>query len=149
MSLLDTNEQIIKISIYYEEKKTQYGYIKPVMMTDEEVKKLEEKSEEDKKKGKVLNTEWKIMSWKDDTQIARDSTFTDSVSGTSDFDPYRFRDLRVKKCFVGWDLKDDQGQPIAFRPELIDKLPSDFVFSMIRKYEEAIGLVSGEEEKKS
>ncbi len=151
MSLIDISEQTIKISIHYEEKKTKYGYTKPVVLTDEELEELEKVSEgeEDKKRDvKVLNTEWQVMSWKDDTQIARDSTFTDSVSGTSDFDPYRFRDLRVKKCLIGWDLKDDQGQPIVFRSELVDKLPSDFVFFMIRKYEEAIGIVTGEEEKK-
>ena len=145
-SLLDTNEQTVGIVLYYTERQSVTGYVKFIVLDE---KKAKDMLADPQKKDRVhcLNTVWKVMSWKDDNEIVKQSTYFNVNSSMNDLDPFKYRDLRIKQCIRSWDMKDDKGNAIQFRPELIDKMPSDIVHALIAKYDSAM-TIDEEEEKK-
>lgn len=88
----------------------------------------------------LLTTQWKILSWKQQTDITRESAYFNRQEAFQDLDIWKFRDLRIKACMVSWDLKDDNNQPIPVKPDVIDQLPADVVLSLVSKYDTAVSL---------
>ena len=160
MSIVSALDQQIEIKLYYREKHSKYGFTKIVVLEDEEGERLlreqEDAIEKMQTEGqqvtvadrsvKVLVTKWKILNWGEQNDIARRSE-RQTPEGLPDMDNIRFRDLRIKKCLVDWDLSDDHGQPIPVSPQLIDQLPSDIIFALTLRYERAVYLDEEEAEK--
>ena len=116
---------------------------KPVNSSQEEVVKEEKKVEEIEEvnfKVFLLKTQWKILSWKQQTDITRESSYYNAQQAFQDLDIWKFRDLRIKACMISWDLKDDNNQPISVKPDVIDQLPADIVLSLVSKYDSAVSL---------
>ena len=88
----------------------------------------------------LLKTQWRILSWKQQTDITRESAYFNRQEAFQDLDIWKFRDLRIKACMVSWDLKDDNNQPIPAKPDVIDQLPADVVLSLVSKYDVAVSL---------
>jgi len=166
MSLLDTKETI-KFPLYYEEKKTKGGISRYFPLEDEEAKKrinenkklevAHNESQKDKdekkpfvlpceKKVHILNTEWKVLNWREQNDIQRDSMFKDFETNQSEIDFIKLRDQFLKKCLISWDLKDDKGNLIPYKPYLIDNMPFEIVYALVRKYDELTAI--GEEDEK-
>jgi len=102
--------------------------------------KEEEKIDEVNFRICLLNTQWKILSWKEQTNITRESSYFNRQESFQDLDIWKFRDLRIKACMVSWDLKDDSNQSIPVKPDVIDQLPADVVLSLVSKYDTAVSL---------
>jgi len=144
MSLIN-KDQLAHIPLYYLEKTSKNGFVKYVILEDD---KAQEMLQDEAKKAevKVLNTNWKVLTWKQQNVITKKATvFTND--GQQDLDLFEYRDQRIKTCLHSWDLTDDRGVPIAATAENIDQLPSEFVFALINKYDKATSLT--EEEQKN
>jgi len=92
----------------------------------------------------LLKTQRKVLSWKEQTNITRESSYYNAQESFQDLDIWKFRDLRIKSCLVSWDLVDDSGKPIPVSTNVIDQLPADIVLSLVSKYDEAISLSDDE-----
>lgn len=106
----------------------------------EEVKETKEEIKEVNFKVCLLKTQWRILSWKSQTEITRESAYFNRQEAFQDLDIWKFRDLRIKACMVSWDLKDDNGQAVPVKPDVIDQLPADVVLSLVSKYDLAVSL---------
>ena len=148
MSLIRKEPQKISIPLYYTEKTNAKGFTKIIVLEEKDaLKKME--TPEKKKLVQVLNTEWKTLNWKEQTEITKQSTVHGNMPDGSDtyFDYYKYRDLRIKKCLFNWDMKDEMGNPIPVNPQNIDILDPEVVSTLISKFDE-ITSISPEEEKK-
>ena len=89
MSLLQKQEQLFKIVLYYIEKKIDGG-VCHVILDD---KKAEKMLGDEKQKDKVstLNTYWKGLSWQESNNIANASTKHGVDVLPGEIDPYRAR----------------------------------------------------------
>lgn len=150
MSLLDLSKATVNVSVYYQIKNTKSGK-RVIVLPD---KKAEEmlQDEDEKNNVEILNTTWKMLSWSESNKILDKSTVVqpqyDSIaqeSATRDLNVYLFRDLRIKTALKGWDLKDDSGKDVPYRPELVDILPPEIVMAMYFKYDEVSSLDEVEE----
>ena len=142
MNLVDTDSQLVKITLYYKVKDIN-GFQKVIILEDEKAKEMlaDEKTEKDVN---MLNTWWKVLSWQDSNNITNASKVTGEKAMPGELDYYRFRDLRIKMCMKKWDLKGDNGSDIPLTPDTINKLPVDVVLTLNSKYEELMNL-DGEE----
>lgn len=122
------------------EIKKPINQIKEENVVKEEAVEKEEKIEEVNFKVYLLKTQWKILSWKQQTDITRESSYYNQQESFQDLDIWKFRDLRIKSCLISWDLKDDNGQPIPVRSDIIDQLPADVVLNLVSKYDSAVSL---------
>jgi hypothetical protein len=145
MSLLDASDQKITVTVYYKEVKSK-GIRKIKVIDDNKAEELLLKDPKNEQI-KQLVTYWRGISWKDDTTMIKEATSLSSMSGMSEFDPFRYRDLKLKRCLTDWDLKDDNGKKIPFNIQLVDKMPADIVHALLNKYEKTVSL-DDEEEKK-
>jgi len=144
MSLLSKQEEAVNIPLYYTEKKTKSGFNKVVVLDDDKAKKLMA-VEDTKDQVKVLNTKWKVLTWKQQTEITKACTVYNPIEGVQDIDWFKYRDLRIKQCMVGWDMVDDNGVPVPLQDIAIDSLPADVVFALVMKYDEETSLTDEEE----
>ena len=140
-SLLVDNE--IQINLYYTFKATKSGQNKAVVLKDEKAKEMME-SEDDKEEVGMVETTWKVMSWKEQNDITKGSTIQ-TMEG-QEIDWMSFRDKRLKTCLIGWNLKDKDEKPVILTHEAIDSLPSDIVNALLIKFDELTSL-TGDEEK--
>ena len=148
MSLIKKEPQKVNIPLYYMEKKLSNGFNKIIILEDADaLKKMED--EKLKKDVLILNTEWKVLNWKEQNEITKSSTNHGSMGDGSDtyFDFYRYRDSRLKRCLSSWDLKDDAGTPVMVAPQNIDYLPPEVVLALLSKFDTLIS-ISPDEEKK-
>ena len=173
MSLMKAKDQLIHIPLYYMEKEVK-GYTKIIILEDDRAKEiLAEQEEEKKKKTKkeskeaatigekkeepevekkqvetspveCLNSYWKILSWKEQNQISKMSQVQNSAETAIDIDYFRLRDLRIKMCLKKWDLKDDNGNEVPVKPENIDSLPAEVVYTISSKYDTLVALTEDE-----
>lgn len=154
MSLLDLSDSTFNIQTFYKIRKTPERN-RIIVLEEKDAKKTlsdENISKEEKESINILNTTWKPISWKEQNEILDRSTsevditskrgnMTNSAGDTKlQLNPYKIQEYRIKTALVGWDLKDDNGNPIPYRPELIDKLPVEIVMDMYNKYEFNVNL---------
>lgn len=140
MSLIDNVEQVVEVKIYYKETKNKHGITTIKVISDDKLVKEDNTIH-------LLVTRWKKISWKDDNDVIKESTISNMMTGASEFNPFMYRDRKIKKCLIGWDLKDDSNNPVPFSVELIDKMPSDIVYALLNKYEKMTSLDEEEEKK--
>ena len=159
MSILGSSIQKVEVKLYYKEI-VKNGYQKIIIVQDEGVDELlkaqEEKIKEKKDDGekitdedkpiKVLSTYWKTLSWGEQNNITKQSE-VQSPDGVQSVDYFRFRDLRIKKCLVDWDILDDKGNKVPVSSQAIDMLPSDVVMALLLKYDLIVGIDEQETEK--
>ena len=168
MSLMKAKDQLIHIPLYYMEKEVR-GYTKIIILEDDKAKKLLAEQEEDKKKKtkkeikdgtenkteekveekevikvECLNTYWKLLNWKEQNQISKMSQVQSATEMSVDIDYFKLRDLRIKMCLKKWDLKDEEGNEIPVKPENIDSLPAEVVYTLSSKYDTLITLSEDE-----
>jgi len=84
----------------------------------------------------VLNTVWKNLSWKENTEVINDSRIVSAVGGEPDFNVYKYREHRLKKCLVEWDLKDDKGVVIPITADVVDSLDADFAVGLLNAFDQ-------------
>ena len=159
-SLFGSTSQTVEIKLYYKNIVTSSGVSKISILSDKEgkiqfqqqedfIKKKQEKQEEIKATDRpieVLTTMWKVLSWGDQNKITkRCERYT--PEGLQDIDYFKFRDLRIKSCLTGWDIKDAKGSAVPVTPETIDMLPSDVVFSLVSRYDTVTEGSQDEQEK--
>ena len=160
MSLFGSTSQVVEIKLYYKNIVTSSGMNKIAILSDKEgkiqfqqqeefVKKKQSKQEEIKTTDRpieILTTMWKVLSWGDQNKITkRCERYT--PEGLQDIDYFKFRDLRIKSCLKGWDLKDAKGVAVPVTPETIDTLPSDIVFALVSRYDTVTEGSQDEQEK--
>jgi len=136
MSLFDVTD-LVTIKLYYIIKETELGK-KLIILEDEKVEELL-KDEERKQEVELLETQWKSLNWKEDTEVMRVSTSSiDAVTGTSGWNFYKYRDSMVKKCLKKWNLRDDEENEVPVTEENIDNLPSSIILGLYDKFNNLI-----------
>jgi len=156
MSLQGSLTQKIEIKLYFREIKSASGFIKTVYLTDEEAKAKEEENKKKLAAGEkveakdevlCLTTYWKQLNWAENNEITEKSTYFNQEAGYQDVSIYKYRDLRIKRCLIGWDLKDDNGRDIPFSEDAVDSLPPKAIVSLVGKYDDLTN-VSDDDKKK-
>ena len=139
MSLRTNNaDNVVKIPLYYKEKKTKYGFVKPVILEEEEAKKMLE-DEEQKKDVKILNTTWQLINWKEQNDLYSKATIDNPVSGQKEIDFTKYREYKVDLCLKDWDYMED-GKKVPLTPENIDSMNADVMERVFEKYELAVNM---------
>lgn len=133
--IVSEEDSLIDIKLHYIAKKHDKGGLKLKVLSVEEGEKLIEEGDEDVQ---VLNTKWKIGNWQEQNIIASECNRINPMSGQSEFDFFRYRDIRVKRCLISWDLKfNDEVLPVT--EEYIDRLPAQIVAALFDRYEKSDG----------
>lgn len=159
--LLDPKKKDLFLTLYYIEDKKESGSSVFYFIRKEEDlnvwKKLGYKTEEefleikktaakdvivdDSKKINKLKTKWQKVNWKDQNDIYSKSIKIIPISDGSsrtEIDGIKYRDNRLKKNLVDWDLKDDDGNKIECTHENIDNLIPEVAEELISQYDSLI-----------
>lgn len=161
MAIIGSKRRQIEIKLYYEERETESEYVKIVILEDEvgktRVKEQEEKNKikiaagekllPEDEKTKILTTYWQPLMWGEQQEITK-MCEKYSPDGMQDVDVFAFRDLRLKKCLIDWDIKDEKGSKIRISPDNIDLLPTEVVFALVNKFD-LLTRVNEEDERKN
>jgi len=134
MSLFDSSN-LITIKLYYILKDV--GGDKKLIILDDEKgqKKFEEQSEDAENKVEVLESKWSNLNWREQNDIsAASSKDIDPMTGERQFNLIIYRDALIKKCLKKWNLTMG-GNAVPVTPENIDRLPSNVVYSLYKKFE--------------
>jgi len=141
----------ISLVLYYKQIVSKGGFQKLVVLENEKEEEIKEKMEAEKdlpeseKTVFSLHTTWKVLSWREVNDITRRAQIT--VNGVQDLDYFLYRDLRLKAALDGWDIKSEKGEPVPVSPQTVDLLPSDIVYSLISRYDDAVNLTEDDEKK--
>ena len=144
----------ISLVLYYKQITTKGGYQKLVVLDnkdekdEEEIKKKMEAEKDlpdSEKTIFILNTKWKVLSWKEVNDITRRAQIV--TNGIQELDYFLYRDLRLKTALVEWDITSEKGEAVPVSPSTIDLLPSDIVYALISQYDEAVNLSDDDEKK--
>jgi len=95
----------------------------------------------------ILNTKWKEISWDDQNTILRSSVVKDQMTRQDELDNIMYNDTLLKQALTGWDLSDDNGQPVPCTPETIGQLPYTLLRNLMSKYERIVFLGEDDEKK--
>ena len=88
-----------------------------------------------KDKIKTIKTTWALVSWQTNQEIVKASMKFNYQTNQSELDIPAFRDMRLKKLLIDWDLKDKSGNIVQKTNENISKLNSDLGNALLNKYE--------------
>lgn len=141
MILLDQNDELIEITLYYVIKKVGTG--KRIVVLDD--KKAEEMLKDEVKKKEVdkITTKWKLPNWKEQNDI-NDASYKFNIDpiigqpGPRQFNFITYRDQLTKKSLKAWDLTTVEGKPVPLTPENIDKMSAEVINSLYNKFSELI-----------
>lgn len=133
--LLEGNENLIHIPLYYKIKTNRFGVRQFKVFDDEEGRKLLEKAEPDVE---VLNTKWKPQTWQMNNFLLKNSTSYDQASGSQQLDFTKYQDNVFTNCLVEWDMIDAKNQPVPVGSKTIGMLPSVIAQSLMRRYESSL-----------
>ena len=130
--LLDGENSLIHIPIYFKEKKNKHGHHYYAILDEDEGKKKQtvENSGVD-----VLNTKWKPQTWQMNNHLLKHSTSYNQATGSQDIDFTKYRDNIISECMTDWDMVDDKGAPIPVNPKTVGLLPANIVNELIRRYD--------------
>ena len=142
--LLDGQESLIDIPLYYKVRTNKYGVHNFQILSDEEGKKAAAQEESDIE---TLNTRWRPQTWQMNNHLMKHSTSYNQASGTQDIDFQKYRDNVVTECLVEWDMVDPNGQAIPVSEKTIGQMPSVIVNELIRRYDQAMTYNEEEQEK--
>lgn len=134
MSLIKKNQKPIEIKLRYKEVPTSDPDNPKIMIiSDENYEKIKGTDEE---KNVIINTtKWKKLTWEDQNKINEEALFFNEERNSYDVNVFKLRDARLKKSLIGWDLVDENNQPIPLNPFNINLLPDQIVNYLLEKYE--------------
>lgn len=141
--LLGGEEDLIEIVLYYKVKKNKRGYRQFLVLEEDEAKKKLEAGDEDIQ---TLETKWKPSTWATNQSLLKQSMTYNSVSGQTELDWNSYQQNVFKFCLQGWNVTDDDGNPIPPDLDNIGMLPAIIARTLINKYDESLQM--DEEEKK-
>ena len=143
--LLDGEEALIHIPIYFKEKKNKHGHRSFVILNEADGKKslVEENSGVD-----VLNTKWKPQTWQMNNHLFKNSTSYNQATGSQDIDFTKYRNNIINECMIEWDMVDGKGAIIPVNAQSIGLLPANIVNELIKQYDSMMQ-VDEEEQGKS
>ena len=143
MSLLDEN--FISIPLYYMVKAGKYDSKQVVVLADDTASKM---LEEGSSSVQILNTKWKVLTWKEQNDLLKESERPAEAGEMPSFDWALFQERRLKKALRWWDLKqnDADPEPLAVSSDNVDKMPSHVIRALLDKYD-AVANMDEEEEK--
>ena len=146
--VLNPNQPLIAIDIYYvEEKKKQGHTIYHFIHSQEDMDEWLSKDyyeEGDLPAGadpakiiQKLMTAWKKLTWGDHNIIVSNAlNFSGPDSNrTIEIDPIRYRDEKLKKCLKKWNVVDENDQPVPVTAENIDQLMPEISQELISSFE--------------
>lgn len=87
---------------------------------------------------KIIHTEWKKLSWKDQNFIFSRAlkTSTDNAGKThTELDSILYRDLKLKSCLKKWNVRNENDEPITVSTETIDMLVPEVAQEMLNAFE--------------
>ena len=135
MSLLD-NFDLMEIKLYYKYVKVGNGK-KLVILEDSKAEGML-KDEEKAKEIEVLETQWSMLTWKEQNEVmSASSQAIDPTTGEKQFNFLVYRDAMIKRCLKSWNLTMNE-KPVPVTPDAIDKLPGPVVVSIYQKFEKYI-----------
>ncbi len=141
--LVQEDGSFIDIPLYFQIKKDKkYNMNKIIILDDDKARQILSK-DETKDSVQVLNTKWKQVSWKFQNDIIHQSQHKDAITGQLELDWHKYRDIRIKKLLVDWDLTR-RGNKEKVTDKAIDELPAEIILALFDKYEKAT--IVGEDE---
>lgn len=144
MPLIRKNPQEIEVKLFFCEKKMPNGFYKTIILTDKEAEDLQKKKMANPKAEvpdvECLTTKWRNLNWETQNEITDRASAFDDLTRTSNFNYFKYRDLRLKRCLISWDLKDEDGKPVLLNEMSINAMPSDAVLALINKYDDIVVL---------
>ena len=131
-------KELIDVVLYYQVITNKYGNTVFRTIPEDKAKEMLEK-EDTKKSVEVLNTKWKVTTWKEQNSVIQRSQKTNPDTLQHEIEWTMYRDAMIKSFLVAWDLEDD-GKKIPVNPANIDNLPADIVLALYNKYERATNI---------
>lgn len=162
MSLIKINQKIA-IPLYYTEKVLSSGFVKHKIIQEAQKAKIQAEVQQLKQKFllqhsndavvpqfqvpankivKVVNTTWKIFNWKQAQQITQLS-----IGADKEWDFVKYRDIKIKRGLIGWDVLDDNNNPVPCTPMYMQVMPTPIMLALYDKYDK-ITTRDDEDEKK-
>jgi len=162
---LDPNRSVVNITIYYVEEEKMHGNsVYHFIRSEQDMKewtaegfKVEPErkpaphvpgaAQQYEKREKptfanrmigLLRTTWRRPTWRDQNSIMTQATRRINTEGENiniEIDPVTYRDLKLKKCLVGWDILDNDGKPVDVTPDTIDLLPPEIAGELLSSFE--------------
>lgn len=100
---------------------------------------------DDSKKITKLRVKMQRTNWKEQNEIYTKSIkiipFSDGTS-RAEVDGIRYRDNKLKKTLLDWDLKDDAGNKIECTSDIIDQLVPEVADELIAQYDQLTNPIS-------
>lgn len=139
-----TDQKTIDIVLHYVSYKVKKdGNYIPVLKVLEDEELLQyQNSDKFKTKIKTIKTTWSTVSWAINSEITKSSIKFNYQTNQNELDIPAFRDMRLKKLLLDWDLKDKNGNPVPKTNENISKLNSDLANALLNKYENITNISS-------
>lgn len=152
--ILKPDRKLISISIHYVEEVNQHGLSIFNFIKDKDdfedwkdrgyvpVNEVEPGVTPPEEVIKVISTQWRVMSWKDQNDLlSKAISYATKSDGTTtgDIDAIKYRDIKLKMNLKGWSLTDEEGKPVAVSDQVIDDLQPAMAREMLSSYDKVTG----------
>lgn len=141
--LLNSNEDLIRITIYYRVQKNKYGSRQFQILPEEKALELLKKEDSDVE---TLETYWSPQTWQVNNSISKQSMSYNKVHGNEEIDWSLYQQNIFKHCLKKWNVTDDDGNEIPPTPENVGMLPTMVARALLQEYNNSLSV--DEEEKK-
>lgn len=141
--LMNSEEDLITIIVYYKIKKGRHGGKQIVIIEEKEAQNALESGDTDIE---TLETRWKPQTWQTNNSLIKNSMTYNKIAGSEQIDWAAYNQNIFRYCLEAWNVTDSTGSAIPPTPENVGKLPSNVAQTLIRKYEDSLSL--DDEEKK-
>ncbi len=135
MSDIFGDNETIDIELNYTLEKNKSGVTQVTIIDNEKAAKLKA---DPAHKVKTLRTQWKPLTWHASNELITKATTFNHHTQQQDIDYTKFRDAKLKSCLLGWDAKNDKGEPIPCVESAINKLHANVALALLAKYDDAI-----------
>src|ERR1017187_2050936 len=116
----------ITIELYY--RKNKNGTIKVT-------RDLADIPEMDKEKFQKVSLQMKPMTWKKYNELQRSSMVSKGMTGSDEIDWLLYKEKKLLAVLVGWDSKDEKGQPVPVTPDNIYRIHPMIVETALNEFD--------------
>jgi len=129
------SDDAIKITLFW--KKTGRNTVRVLSS-------LDSVGEDEKAKYTKVEFQMRPLNWKQHNEIQREATLERMGQG-AEIDWVLYKERKLFKILIGWDIKDDKGQPVPMNEAMIYKLHPMVAETLLQEFDRVTML--GEEER--
>jgi hypothetical protein len=108
---------------------------------------LDDLSEEEKKKYEKVECKLRPLTWKQHNDLVRSATVNRGTGMGNELDWQSYKERKLCKILVAWDVKDKDGKPVPVTEANIFKLCPPVAEEILQQFDNAT--ILGEEERKN